>query len=43
MASNRLRVSFAACWMKAGYVLVSWLGLLDESRLGIGVPVWLAG
>ena len=31
--SNKLRVSIAACWMKAGWVLVPWPGLLDESML----------
>ena len=29
--------------MKAGSALVPQSGLLDEARLSIGVPVWLAG
>ena len=32
-----------ACWVKAGSALVSPSRLLDENRLGNGVPFWFAG
>ena len=32
-----------ARWAKAGSALVPQSGLLDENKLSIGVPVWLAG